>query len=121
MDSLAVQSAMLAVDPEFAAEWNRLALARTVAVRPIGYRADHGLSQRQLAQRLGTSTSRVVDLGSGEINPTLKTLAKIAAATRIEFAIDIAPADREPPLVTEAVTDAPAHTYAGASVRVTAA
>jgi DNA-binding XRE family transcriptional regulator len=114
------QSAMLAADPELAAEWNRLALARAVAVSLIGYRADHGLSQRQLAHRLDTSTSRVVTLESGEVNPTLETLAKIAAATAIEFAIDIAPADREPRLVTEAVTDAPAHTYAGVSVRVAA-
>jgi DNA-binding XRE family transcriptional regulator len=121
MDSLAVQSAMLAADPELAAEWNRLALARTVAASLIGHRADHGLSQRQLADRLGSSTSRVVELESGEVNPTLGTLAKIAAATGIEFAIDIAPADREPRLVSQTVIDAPAHIYdVGASVRIAA-
>jgi len=109
---------MLAADPDFAAEWNRLALARTVAGRLIGYRADHGLSQRQLAHRLGTSTSRVVELESGEINPVLETLTKIAAATGIEFAIDIAPANRDPRLVNQTVIDEPAHIYAGASVHV---
>lgn len=120
MDSLAVQAAMLAADPKFAAEWNRLALARTVAASLIGHRADHGLSQRQLADRLGASTSRVAELESGEVSPTLGTLAKIAAATGIEFAIDIAPADGVPRLVNQAVTDVPAHSYAGASVRITA-
>jgi DNA-binding XRE family transcriptional regulator len=121
MDSLAVEAAMLAADPEFAAEWSRLALARTVAASLIGHRADHGLSQRQLADRMGTSTSRVVELESGEVSPTLGTLAKIAAATGIEFAIDVAPAGCEPRLVSQAVTDAPANVYAGASVRITAA
>jgi DNA-binding XRE family transcriptional regulator len=121
MDSLAVEAAMLAADPEVAADWTRLALARTVASSLIGYRADHGFSQRRLADRLGTSTSRVVELESGEVSPTLGTLAKIAAATGIEFAIDIAPAGREPRLVSQAVTDAPAHPYEGASVRVAAA
>jgi DNA-binding XRE family transcriptional regulator len=120
MDSLAVEASMLAADPEFAAEWTRLALARTVAARLIGYRADHGFSQRRLADRLGTSTSRVVELESGEVSPTLATLAKIAAATGIEFAIDVAPAGREPRLVSPTVTDAPTHPYAGAYVRVSA-
>jgi DNA-binding XRE family transcriptional regulator len=120
MDSLAVEAAMLAADPKFAAEWTRLVLARTVAASLIGYRADHGFSQRRLADRLGTSTSRVVELESGEVSPTLGTLAKIAAATGIEFAIDVVPAGCEPRLVSQAVTGAPTHPYAGASVRVAA-
>jgi DNA-binding XRE family transcriptional regulator len=118
MDSLAVEAAVLAADPELAAEWNRLTLARTVAASLIGHRADHELSQRQLARRLGTSPSRVVELESGEVSPTLGTLAKIAATTGIEFAIDIAPADQTPRLVSQTLIDAPAHAYAGASVRV---
>jgi DNA-binding XRE family transcriptional regulator len=118
MDSLAVEAAVLAADPELAAEWSRLALARTVAASLIRHRADHELSQRQLAHRLGTSPSRVVELESGEVNPTLGTLAKIAAATGIEFAIDIAPADRTPRLVSQTVIEEPAHAYGGASVRV---
>lgn len=109
---------MLAGAPELAAEWNRLALARKVAASLIGHRADHGLSQRQLADRMGTGTSRVVELESGEVGPTLGTLAKIAATTGIEFAIDVAPAGCEPRLVKQAVTDAPASFYAGASVRI---
>jgi DNA-binding XRE family transcriptional regulator len=108
----------LASDPEFAAEWERLALARMVAVQLIGYRADQGLSQRELAERLCVSQPRVVELESGEKNPQIETLVKITAATGLEFAIDIAPVGQEPKLVGKAVKDTPAHVYAGASLLV---
>jgi DNA-binding XRE family transcriptional regulator len=111
----------LASDAEFAAEWERLALARMVAVQLIGYRADHGLSQRALAERLGVSQPRVVELESGEKNPQIETLVKISAATGLEFAIDIAPVGRQPKLVGRAVKDTPAHVYAGASLLVAGA
>lgn len=111
-------SAEMAADPEFATEWERLALARMVAVQLIGYRSDHGLSQRQLAERLGVSQPRVVELESGEKNPQIETLVKIAAKTGLEFAIDIAPIGQEPKLVGKAVRDTPAHIYAGASLLV---
>jgi DNA-binding XRE family transcriptional regulator len=113
-------SAEMAADPEFAIEWERLALARMVAVQLIGYRSDNGLSQRRLAERLGVSQPRVVELESGEKNPQIETLVKITAKTGLEFAIDIAPIGQEPKLVGRAVTDTPAHIYAGASVLVAA-
>jgi DNA-binding XRE family transcriptional regulator len=109
-------SAEMAADPEFAVEWERLALARMVAVQLIGYRSDHGLSQRGLAERLDVSQPRVVELESGEKNPQIETLVKIAAKTGLEFAIDIAPVGQEPKLVGKAVKDTPAHIYAGASL-----
>jgi DNA-binding XRE family transcriptional regulator len=113
-------AAELAADPEFAAEWERLALARMVAARLAGYRSEQGLSQRALAERLSVSQPRVVELESGEKNPQIETLVKIAAATGLEFAIDIAPAGQEPKLVGKAVKDTPAHIYAGASLLVAA-
>lgn len=113
-------AAELAADPEFAAEWERLALARMVAARLAGYRSAHGLSQRGLAERLSVSQPRVVELESGEKNPQIETLVKIAAATGLEFAIDIAPAGQEPKLVGKAVKNTPAHIYAGASLLVAA-
>ena len=113
-------AAELAADPEFAAEWERLALARMVAARLAGYRSEHGLSQRALAERLSVSQPRVVELESGEKNPQIETLVKIAAATGLEFAIDIAPAGQEPKLVGKAVKNTPAHIYAGASLLVAA-
>jgi DNA-binding XRE family transcriptional regulator len=116
-----VLAAALEADPEFAVEWERLALARMVAARLIGYRSDHGFSQRELAERLGVSQPRVVELESGEKNPQIETLVKIAAATGLEFAIDIAPIGQEPKLVGKAFKDTPAHIYAGASLMVAGA
>ncbi len=122
--SLTSTDALLAVeyaaDPEFAEEWERLAVARLVAAQLIRYRSQNGLSQRALAGRLGVSQPRVVELESGEKNPTLDTLVKIAAATGIEIAIDITPIGATPKLVGKAVRDAPAHVYSGASLLVAA-
>jgi DNA-binding XRE family transcriptional regulator len=111
-------SAELASDPEFAAEWERLSLARLVAARLVGFRFDNGLSQRALAQLLGVSQPRVVELESGEKNPQVETLVKIAAATGLEFAIDIVPVGQAPKLVGKALTRGRAHVFAGASVLV---
>ena len=113
-------AAELAADPEFAGEWERLAVARMLAVQLIRYRSMNELSQRALAAKLGVSQPRIVELESGEKNPTFDTIAKIAAATGLEFAIDIAPAGRAPKLVGKAVRDTPAHVYGGASVLVAA-
>jgi len=110
----------LAADPEFAAEWERLALARMVAVRLIAYRSENGLSQRELAKRLSVSQPRVVELESGEKNPQVETLVKIAATTGIEFAFDVVPVGQEPTLVRKSFKGAPAHVYAGSSVLVAA-
>jgi DNA-binding XRE family transcriptional regulator len=115
-----VLAAALEADPEFAAEWERLAMARMVAARLIAYRSENGLSQRELAKCLGVSQPRVVELESGEKNPQIETLVKIAAKTGLEFVIDIAPIGQEPKLVGKAVKDTTAHIYAGASVLVAA-
>lgn len=113
-------AAELAADPEFADAWERLAVARLVATELVRYRSQHGLSQRALAAQLGVSQPRVVELESGEKNPTFDTLVKIAAVTGSEFAIDIAPQGTAPRLVGKAVRDTPAHVYGGASLLVAA-
>jgi len=112
--------AELAADPDFAEEWERLAVARLVAAQLVRYRSQHNLSQRALAAQLGVSQPRVVELESGEKNPTFDTLVKIAAVTGSEFAIDIAPQGTAPRLVGKAVRDTPAHVYGGASLLVAA-
>jgi DNA-binding XRE family transcriptional regulator len=115
-----VLAVALEADPELAAEWGRLALARMVAARLIAYRSENGLSQRELAKDLGVSQPRVVELESGEKNPQIETLVKIAATTGIEFAFDVVPVGQEPTLVRKAFKGAPAHVYAGGSVIVAA-
>lgn len=110
----------LAVDPSFAEEWERLAVARLVAAELVRYRSSNGLSQRDLAAELKVSQPRVVELEAGEKNPTLDTLMKIAAVTGSEITIDIAPRGKTPRLVGKAVRDTPAHEFGGASLLVAA-
>src|SRR5215212_4168475 len=105
--------AQLGADPEFAEEWERLALARHVAVELIRYRSKNGLSQRSLAAELGVSQPRVVELESGEQNPQFETLAHIVAVTGIEFAISFARRGDDPRLVGKAVKAAGSHSYGG--------
>jgi predicted XRE-type DNA-binding protein len=54
------------VDPDFRAEWQRLAPARAFATTLLRYRAEHDLSQRELGELLGVSQPRVTKLESGE-------------------------------------------------------
>lgn len=104
---------------DFAAEWQRLALAREVAAELIRYRSEHDLSQRDLADLLGVRQPRIVDLESGERNPRIETLIDIARKTGLEFAIDIAPAAQQPKLVTKRMRDSrPAQVHDDVSVVV---
>jgi transcriptional regulator with XRE-family HTH domain len=79
-------------DPEFRAEWERTALARAVALAIVRYRGDHGLSQRDLAKRLGMKQPQVARLELGEVNPSIETLMRVSAQLGIEFTIDVRPA-----------------------------
>jgi transcriptional regulator with XRE-family HTH domain len=82
----------LRTDPAFRAEWERTALARAVAVAIVRYRADHDLSQRDLADRLGMKQPQVGRLELGEVNPSIDTLMRISSRLGVEFTIDVRPA-----------------------------
>ncbi|HEX6677801.1 MAG TPA: helix-turn-helix transcriptional regulator [Actinomycetes bacterium] len=78
-------------DPEFRQEWDRTAFARLVANHVVSYRAEHGLSQAELGNRLGMAQPAVARLESGDREPSLATLARLARRLGIEFHIDITP------------------------------
>lgn len=81
-------------DPEFRAEWERTALARWLAIEIVHHRAEHDLSQRQLADRLGVHQSDVARMEIGEHTPTLDRLIRVAAGLDIELMIDIRPREK---------------------------
>lgn len=87
-------------DPDFRAEWQRLAPAREFATALLRYRVEHKLNQRELAKRLGVSQPRIVKLESGEHNPGVDTIINAVRRLDIEFCLDIAPTGRKPTLVT---------------------
>lgn len=71
--------------PEFA-------LARAV----IAARVTAGLTQEQLAQRMGTTQSVIARLESGRSRPSTQTLERLAAATGTRLKISFQPADPVP-------------------------
>jgi ribosome-binding protein aMBF1 (putative translation factor) len=77
-------------DPEFRQEWDREAFARAVAAQVVKYRGEQGLSQRQLAQLTGITQPAIARLEAGEVVPELKTLARLTAATGLEFRLSVA-------------------------------
>lgn len=87
-------------DPAFRAEWERTALARAVAVEVVRYRAEHGLSQRRLAERLGMKQPQLARLEGGDVNPSIDTLMRLSKVLGMEFRIDIHPARVTPELVS---------------------
>jgi transcriptional regulator with XRE-family HTH domain len=98
-------------DPEFRAEWERLAVARAVAAMLIAYRAAHDLSQRELADLLDVPQPQVARLESGEYEPSHKTLMRLASCLGLEFTISITAADREPRQLTKRARDGVLATY----------
>lgn len=80
-------------DDEFRADWERTALARSVADQVIRYRIEHSLSQRALAQVLGVSQAVVGRLEVGEHEPKISTLSRLAQKLGLRFSIDIQPVE----------------------------
>lgn len=57
------------------------------------------LTQRELAERVGTSQSAIAKLEQGTTNPTLDTLARCAAATGFALRIELVPLPSQDPVV----------------------
>ena len=69
----------LRLDPGFRAEWERTALRRAAAVAMVHYRAEHHLSDHELAGILGMTTAQIRELEVGDANPNADTLRAISA------------------------------------------
>jgi ribosome-binding protein aMBF1 (putative translation factor) len=73
--------ARLLADPEVRAEYEALAPEFEIAAELIRARLRAGLSQTDLAQRMGTSQSAVARLESGQTLPSTKSILRYAEAT----------------------------------------
>jgi DNA-binding XRE family transcriptional regulator len=76
-------------DPEFREAWDRSAFAREVANRIIRYRAEHGITQTQLARAVGMQQPVIARIERGERPPSLSTLARITGGTGIQLHLDV--------------------------------
>jgi DNA-binding XRE family transcriptional regulator len=84
------------------ARWIRVPVPTLLAVR-IQLRAARltgGVSQRQLARRLGLSQQHVAQLESRNANPTLTKLVDVAAALGYQVAVTLVPGPRVPAAVS---------------------
>lgn len=78
-------------DPEFVREYDALEEEFALAHALIGARAQAGLTQEELAQRMGTTQSAIARMEGGKGRPSTSTLAKVAKATgtklRVSFEV----------------------------------
>lgn len=81
--------AELLANPKVRAHYDAMEEEFALASALIAARAKAGLSQAQLAKRMGTTQSAIARLESGRFWPSVKTLQRYAAATgcrpRISF------------------------------------
>ena len=79
------------IDPAFRAEWERTAVPRSVAVAMISFRVDQGLTQRDLAERLGVSPAQVAEMELGDVAPEREALDRLTSLLGIDFTVDSSP------------------------------
>lgn len=83
--------------PAFRAEWERSALARAVAVAVVGYRAEHQMTQTQLARRLGVRQPHIARLEMGEHTPSIEMLQRLSRVLGLRFIVEVAPVRKGSP------------------------
>jgi ribosome-binding protein aMBF1 (putative translation factor) len=91
MKSLESLKEKLLENPEVKAEYDRLESEFNLATMLIDARSRAGLSQTDLARRMGMKQASVARIESGKFNPSLKTLKLYAAATGHDLKIKMLP------------------------------
>jgi ribosome-binding protein aMBF1 (putative translation factor) len=81
MKTLKTLKAELLADPDVRRAYDEMALEYEIAREIIRARAAAGLTQEQLAKRMGTAQSFVAKLESGSTLPSTNTLKRVAKAT----------------------------------------
>ena len=76
---------------KFRAEYEALGPEFDLIRALISARIQSGLTQTQIAERMGTTQSAVARLEGGRSNPSMKTLAKYAKATGTRLRISFEP------------------------------
>ena len=81
-------------DPEYCEAYNRLDSEFELTRALIEARTGAGFTQAELAERMKTTQSVVARLESGRVQPSTRTLEKIARATGTRLRISFDPACR---------------------------
>ena len=78
-------------DPEYRREWERQAFAFEIARAVYGRRTDLGISQEELARRVGTTASAISRIESGRHTARIDTLQRIATALDAQLVVRLEP------------------------------
>ncbi len=78
-------------DPEFRAEYEALDPEFSIMQAMLDARKSAGLTQAQLAERTGIAQADISKLESGNANPSLKTLQRLAAGMGMRVKIEFQP------------------------------
>lgn len=89
MDDLDRLEAELLKDPEFKAEYDALEPEYELIRQIISARTEKKMTQKQLAEKIGTKQSNIARLESGNYNPSFLFLQKVAGALdkKLSFAL----------------------------------
>lgn len=80
---------MLARDPEYVREYSRMEEEFQFVRELIRARMRAGLTQKQVAEKMGTTQSTVARLESGSTMPSFRSLQKYAQATGSKIKISL--------------------------------
>ena len=79
-------------DPSFKKEWDALEPEFSIMQAMIDARRTSGLTQKQLSERTGIAQADISKLESGNANPSLKTLQRLAAGMGMRVKVEFLPA-----------------------------
>jgi DNA-binding XRE family transcriptional regulator len=78
-------------DPAFKLEWDALEPEFSIVQALIDARKESGLTQKQLSERTGIAQADISKLESGNGNPSVKTLQRLAAGMGMRVKIEFQP------------------------------
>lgn len=78
-------------DKEFKEEWETLEPEFSVIQAMIDARKSTGLTQKQLSEKTGISQADISKLESGNTNPSLRTLQRLASGMGMKVKIEFQP------------------------------
>lgn len=79
----------LLADPETKKEYDKLAPRYAIISDLIAARLSKGMTQKDIAQKIGTKQSAIARLESGNVNPSIELLQKIAQVMGYKLTIHL--------------------------------
>ncbi len=78
-------------NPDFKEEWDALQPEFAIIQAMIDARKQSGLTQKQLSEKTGIAQGDISKLESGNANPSLRTLQRLAAGMGMKVKIEFLP------------------------------